>query len=65
MICWDRESGTLLGGGAVGGGAPDMADAFSIAIEMGSTLQDIADVVPAHPTRGELLGEAARAALLA
>ncbi len=64
MICWDRETGTLLGGGAVGAGAPEMADAFTIAIEMGATLQDLADIVPAHPTRSELLGEAARAALL-
>jgi dihydrolipoamide dehydrogenase len=63
LICWDKESGTLLGAGAVGVGASEMADLFTVAIELGSTLQDLADMSPAHPTRSELLLEAARQAL--
>ena len=63
MICWERDTTLLVGAGACGAGACDLADAFAIAIEMGATLQDLADIVPAHPTRTELLGEAARKAL--
>jgi len=63
MICWDRSSGTLIGAGATGAGACELADGFGAALEMGTTLQDLADMVPAHPTRSELLGEAARQAL--
>jgi len=63
MICWDTQTGTLLGAGATGAAACELADGFTAAVEMGTTLQDLADMVPAHPTRSELLGEAARQAL--
>lgn len=59
LIRWDRSSSTILGVGAVGRGAAEFATAATIAVEMGVTLQDLADMVPAHPTRGELIHEAA------
>ncbi len=65
MICWDTQTGVLTGIGATGEGACGLADGFTTTLEMGTTLQDLADMVPAHPTRSELLGDAARQALAA
>jgi len=63
MIAWDQNTGTVVGAGAVGHGAAELADTFTLAVELGATLQDLADIVTAHPTRSELLAEAARRAL--
>lgn len=65
MLAWDPESGIVKGAGAVGEGATEMAESFMLAIELAATLEDLAACVPAHPTRAELLGEAARQAILA
>jgi dihydrolipoamide dehydrogenase len=53
----------VLGVQAVGEGVSELAAAFGLALEMGARLEDIADTVHAHPTRGEALQEAARKAL--
>ena len=63
LLAWDAESGTVLGAGAVGEGATEQAEAFTLAIELGATLEDLAACVPGHPTRAELLGVAAQKAL--
>ncbi len=63
LLAWDGETGILHGAGAVGEGATEQAEAFTLAVELAATLEDLAACVPAHPTRAELLGEAARAAL--
>jgi len=63
LLKWHGPSGTVVGGGATGAGACELADAFTVAIELGATVQDLADVVASHPTRSELLFEAARQAL--
>lgn len=60
---WDRAHGTILGAGAVGRGAAEFATAATLVVELGATLQDLADMVPAHPTCSELLLEAAQQAL--
>ena len=60
---WDRTHGTIIGAGAVGRGAAEFATAATIVVELGATLQDLADMVPAHPTCSELLLEAAQQAL--
>jgi dihydrolipoamide dehydrogenase len=65
MLAWDPESGIVKGAGAVGQGATEMAEAFTLAIELAATLEDLAACVPSHPTRAELLGEAARQAIAA
>ena len=49
----------LLGVQAVGAGVAELASAFATAIEMGSTLEDVASIVAAHPTLGEAFQEAA------
>lgn len=56
-------SGEILGVHAVGAGVSEMAAAFALAIEMGAGLEDVADTVHAHPTRGEAFHEACLRAL--
>jgi len=53
----------VLGVHAVGQGVSELAAAFSLAIEMGACLEDIAETVHAHPTQGEAFQEATLKAL--
>jgi dihydrolipoamide dehydrogenase len=53
----------LLGVQAVGKGVSELAAAFSLAIEMGARLEDIAGTIHAHPTQGEGFQEACLKAL--
>ncbi|NTG51727.1 dihydrolipoyl dehydrogenase [Agrobacterium rhizogenes] len=53
------ENELVLGIQAVGAGISELAGQFSLAIEMGATLTDIAATIHAHPTLGESLQEAA------
>ena len=48
----------VLGIQAVGTGVSELAAAFSLAIEMGARLEDIAGTIHAHPTQGEGFQEA-------
>ena len=64
MLHWDRATGLVLGVGLCGLDACELIETAVLAIEMGATLEDLSAIVPAHPTRSELLGEAARAAML-
>lgn len=53
----------VLGVQAVGWEVSEFASAFSLALEMGARLEDIAGTIHAHPTRGEAIQEAALGAL--
>ena len=53
----------VLGIQAVGQGVSELSAAFSLAIEMGARLEDIAGTIHAHPTQSEALPEAALRAL--
>jgi dihydrolipoamide dehydrogenase len=53
----------VLGIAAVGAGVSELAAAFSLALEMGATLEDIAGTIHAHPTLGEAFHEASQRAL--
>jgi len=57
------EDDAVMGIQAVGVGVSELSAAFSLAIEMGATLQDIAATIHAHPTQSEGLQEAALRAL--
>ncbi len=57
------EDQRVLGIQAVGLGISELSAAFSLAIEMGSVLQDIAGTIHAHPTLGEAMQEASLKAL--
>lgn len=59
----DTRSEVVLGIQAVGKDVAELSSAFSVAIEMCATLQDLARTIQAHPTRGEALQEAALAGL--
>ena len=59
----DEASGVLLGGAIVGEHASDLISELVLALEMGATLEDIADTVHPHPTFSEAWGEAALAGL--
>jgi len=57
------DTNLVLGLQAVGAGVSELSSAFSLALEMGARLEDIAGTVHAHPTRSESLQEAALKAL--
>jgi len=53
----------LLGIQAAGPGVSELSAAFSLALEMGARLEDIAGTIHAHPTQSEAFAEAALKAL--
>jgi len=53
----------VLGIQAVGGGVSELSAAFSLALEMGTRLEDVAGTIHAHPTQSEAVLEAALQAL--
>ena len=57
------ENHVVLGIQAVGSNVSELSSQFSLALEMGSRLEDIAATVHAHPTRGEAVQEAALGAM--
>lgn len=57
------QDDVILGIQAVGVGVAEMSATFSLAIEMGATLQDISATIHAHPTQSEGFQEAALRAL--
>lgn len=54
-----KENGVILGIQSVGEGISEMSAAFSMALEMGARLEDVAAIIHAHPTRSESFQEAA------
>ena len=52
------DSHLVLGLQAVGAQVSELAAAFTLALEMGARLEDIAATIHAHPTQGEALQEA-------
>ena len=53
----------VLGIHAVGSGVSELSSAFSLALEMGARLKDVALTIHAHPTESEAFHEAALKAL--
>ncbi|TDH60982.1 dihydrolipoyl dehydrogenase [Dankookia rubra] len=53
----------VLGIQAVGAGVAELAASFSLALEMGARLEDIAGTIHAHPTRSEAFHDAALKAI--
>lgn len=58
-VVFDTENELVLGLQAVGSGVSELAGEFTLALEMGCTLTDIAETIHAHPTLGETVQEAA------
>lgn len=59
----DADSHLVLGLQAVGAAVSELSAQFSLALEMGACLEDIAGTVHAHPTKSEGVQEAALKAL--
>ncbi len=57
------DNHVVLGIHAVGSGVSELSSAFSLAIEMGARLEDVAGTIHAHPTTSEAFYEAALKAL--
>ncbi len=57
------DNHVVLGVQAVGAGVSELSAAFSLALEMGARLEDIALTIHAHPTLSEAFHESALAAL--
>jgi dihydrolipoamide dehydrogenase len=58
-----KEDHRILGIQAVGAHISELSGEFSLALEMGATLEDIAGVIHAHPTLSEAFFEASLAGL--
>jgi dihydrolipoamide dehydrogenase len=58
-----NDNHLVLGIQGVGAGIAELSAAFSLAIEMGARLEDIAGTIHAHPTQSESIAEAAFKAL--
>ena len=63
LLTYEKESQAVLGIGIAGANATEMISEGVLALEMGATLYDLATIVRPHPTRSEMLSEAARIAL--
>lgn len=63
LLSYDPETQAITGIGIAGQGATEMIGEGVLAIEMGATLYDLATVIRPHPSRSEMLSEAARIAL--
>jgi len=59
----DAETEVILGLQIVGPGASDLISEGALALEMGAVLGDVAPTIHPHPTLGEAVMEAAKAAL--
>jgi dihydrolipoamide dehydrogenase len=57
------DNHVVLGIQAVGAEIADLSASFSLALEMGARLEDIAATIHAHPTQSEAFSESARLAL--
>lgn len=62
-IIADEESGFILGGQVVGPEASELIAEIGLAIELGATLEDIAETIHTHPTLSEATMEATKHAL--
>ena len=58
-----KANHVVLGVQAVGAGVSELSSAFSLALEMGARLEDVAGTIHAHPTESEAFHEAALKAL--
>ena len=58
-----KDNGVVLGVQAVGSQVAELSASFSLAIEMGAVVEDVAATVHAHPTIGESFQEACMSAL--
>lgn len=61
-LVYDPEEGTVLGIHLLGPYASELLGEATLAVQVGIRVQEMAEVVHAHPTLSEVLGEVAKAA---
>ncbi|WP_028544869.1 dihydrolipoyl dehydrogenase [Paenibacillus taiwanensis] len=62
-IVADKETKCIIGAQIVGAEASNLIAELALAIELGATIEDVALTIHAHPTLGEIVMEAAEAAI--
>jgi mercuric reductase len=62
-LVYERDSRRLLGLHALVKGGAELVQGYAVALRLGATIDDIADVIYAFPTMGEAVHYAAEAAL--
>jgi dihydrolipoamide dehydrogenase len=62
QLVWEADTELVLGLHVTGPHASELIAEGTVALEMGATVGDLADTVHVHPTVGEQVQEAARAA---
>jgi dihydrolipoamide dehydrogenase len=63
LVVADADTGVLLGATLVGPHAGDLIGQIALAIEMGATLTDLAEILYAHPSLSEIVQEGVENAL--
>jgi len=63
LVVANADDGALLGATLVGARAGDLIGQMALAIEMGATLTDLAEILYAHPSLSEALQEGVESAL--
>ncbi|MEM1375284.1 MAG: dihydrolipoyl dehydrogenase [Pseudomonadota bacterium] len=58
-IVYREADEAIMGVQAVGAGVAELSASFTLAVEMGARLDDLAETIHAHPTQSEALQEAA------
>lgn len=58
-VVYREADEAIMGVQAVGAGVAELSASFTLAIEMGARLDDLAETIHAHPTQSEALQEAA------
>ena len=61
-LIYEKNSGVILGVAMTGAGAGEMIAEAVLALEMGAVVADLAATLHPHPSRIELLSDAARQA---
>lgn len=62
-LVYDSTSGEILGCHMIGAGTTELINTFGLAISAGLTVEQVGRAIYAHPTRAEVIGEAALVAL--
>ncbi|MEM6277671.1 MAG: dihydrolipoyl dehydrogenase, partial [Pseudomonadota bacterium] len=58
-VVFRKADEAIMGVQAVGAGVAELSAAFTLAIEMGARLDDLAETIHSHPTQSEAFQEAA------
>ena len=61
-ILYDSKTNKIIGAGIVGSNAGELISEVALAIKVGATVNDIAELIHPHPTLSETIGFSAEVA---